>query len=281
MHRRTFLASALNAAVAAAGTSLGASARAPARRLKTVGLQLYTVRGELAADFEGTLARVAALGFREVEFAGYHKRAPAEVRAALKRHHLRAPSAHVSTAELRGPFEQSIEAAKLVGHDYLVLGYVPAEERRSLDDYKKLADLLNRAGRLARQAGLRFAYHNHDFEFETLEGQTPYDLLLALTDAREVELELDLYWISKAGRRPLEYFAKHPGRFPLLHVKDMDATPRRFFAEVGRGVIDFKSIFAQSRKAGVRHYFVENDEPAGSPFESLRVSFEYLRRLEF
>ena len=129
--------------------------------------------------------------------------------------------------------------------------------------------------------GVQFAYHNHDYEFAPLEGQIPYDLLLERTDPSVVRLEMDLYWTFKGGASPVEYFERYPGRFHLLHVKDMDSTPRRFFADVGKGVIDFKSIFAQSRKAGVRHYFVENDEPAGSPFDSLRVSFEYLRRLEF
>jgi sugar phosphate isomerase/epimerase len=128
---------------------------------------------------------------------------------------------------------------------------------------------------------VQFAYHNHDFEFAPLEGKVPYDLLLERTDPRAVKLEMDLYWTVKGGASPVEYFERHPGRFHLLHVKDMDATPRRFFADVGRGTIDFKSIFARSRKAGVRHYFVENDEPAGSPFDSLRASFDYLRRLEF
>ncbi|MFL6255879.1 MAG: sugar phosphate isomerase/epimerase family protein, partial [Pyrinomonadaceae bacterium] len=118
------------------------------------------------------------------------------------------------------------------------------------------------------------------FEFTPLEGRVPYDLLLERTDPRLVKLEMDLYWTIKGGASPVEYFERYPGRFHLLHVKDMDSTPRRFFADVGRGRIDFKTIFAQSRKAGVRHYFVENDEPAGSPFDSLRVSLEYLKQLE-
>ena len=114
-----------------------------------------------------------------------------------------------------------------------------------------------------------------------MEGKIPYDLLLERTDPNVVKLEMDLYWTIKGGASPVEYFERQPGRFQLLHVKDMDSTPRRFFADVGKGTIDFKSIFAQSQKAGVRHYFVENDEPSGSPFDSLRTSFDYLRQLEF
>ena len=281
--RRSFLRAALGGAFGAACSERAGRtyARAAGRKLPNVGLQLYTVREQLAADFDGTLARVAALGVREVEFAGYHGRAAAQVKAALRRHGLLAPSAHVTTAELRGGLESVIEAAQLIGHRYLVCGYVPAEERRSLDDYRRLAELLNRAGGLTRRARIQLCYHNHDFEFEKIDGQIPYDLLLAQTDARLVRMQLDLYWISKAGRSPLDYFAKHPGRFPSVHVKDMDATARRSFTEVGRGVIDFKNIFAAAPRAGVRHYFVEQDETPASPFDSVKISLDYLKRLRF
>ena len=283
MNRRTFLGAASCGAFADLRFAEPGPAfsRAQRRTLSNIGLQLYTVRRQLAADFDGTLGRVAALGFREVEFAGYHGRAPSQVKVALRRHGVSAPSAHVTTAELRDGLGKAIEAARIVGHEYLVCGYVPAEERRSLDDYRRLAELLNRAGERARRAGVQLCYHNHDFEFEPAGGQTPYDLLLARTDGRLVKAQLDLYWIAKAGRGALDYFAKHPGRFPSLHVKDMDATPRRSFTEVGRGVIDFKSIFAAAGHAGVRHYFVEQDETPGPPFDSVKISLGYLRRLRF
>ncbi|HEX8888607.1 MAG TPA: sugar phosphate isomerase/epimerase, partial [Pyrinomonadaceae bacterium] len=109
----------------------------------------------------------------------------------------------------------------------------------------------------------------------------PYDLLLARTDPQLVKLEMDIYWIVKGGGKPLEYFEKYPGRYHLLHVKDMDSTPQHYFTEVGRGMIDFKAIFANAGRAGVRHYFVEQDETPGSPFDSLKISMDYLRRLEF
>jgi sugar phosphate isomerase/epimerase len=274
--RRSFLCAALCGAIwgTRAARPEQTCAR-PTARLSRIGLQLYT------ADFAGTLKRVAALGFREVEFAGYHGRTPVEVRAALNLYRLSAPSAHVSTAELRGDLERTIEAALTVGHDYLVCGYVAAAERRTLDDYRRLAELLNRAGERTRRAGVQLCYHNHDFEFESISSRTPYDLLLAQTDARLVKMQLDLYWIAKAGRSALNYFAEHPGRFSLLHVKDMDATPRRFFTEVGRGVIDFKTILAAAGRAGVRHYFIEQDETAASPFDSIRISLDYLKRLRF
>ena len=279
MDRRHFI-NRLTLAAAGLGLS-GPDARAAGRRLSRIGMQLYTVRRELEKDFEGTLTKVAALGYREVEFAGYFGRKPAEVKALLKRLGLDAPAAHVQLSGLRGDLGPMLDAAQAIGHKYLLVAWLPVEERRTLDNYRRLADLFNEAGAALRREGLRFAYHNHDFEFAPLEGRVPYDLLLERTDPRVVKLEMDLYWTVKGGASPVEYFGKHPGRFHLLHVKDMDATPRRFFADVGRGRLDFKSIFARAGKAGVRHYFVENDEPAGSPFDSLRTSIEYLRRLEF
>jgi sugar phosphate isomerase/epimerase len=283
MNRRLFLNRLSQGAAGAlclAGANPKASGFSPAK-LKTVGMQLYTVRRELAKDFEGTLARVAALGYREVEFAGYFDHTPREVRAALARHGLVSPAAHFQFADGRGDLRVMIDAAHVIGQKYLLLAWTPPEERKSLDDYKRLADFCNRAGEQLRRAGLQFAYHNHDFEFAPIEGKVPYDLLLERTDARLVKMEMDLYWIVKGGAKPLDYFAKHPGRFHLLHVKDMDATPRQNFTEVGRGVIDFKSVFARAERAGVRHYFVEQDETPGSPFDSLKISMAYLKRLEF
>ncbi len=283
MNRRLFLNRLSQGAVGALCLTRPAlPASAPGRnRLKTVGMQLYTVRRELEKDFEGTLARVAGLGYREVEFAGYFDRAPKEVAAALARHNLTSPAAHVQLAALRGSLREMVEAAHVIGHKYLLVAWSQPEERRTLDDYRRFAELFNRAGERLQRAGIHFAYHNHDFEFAALEGKVPYDLLLERTDPRLVKMEMDLYWIVKGGAKPLDYFEKYPGRFHLLHVKDMDATPRRYFTEVGRGVIDFKSVFARAGRAGVRHYFVEQDETPGSPFDSLKLSIDYLRQLQF
>jgi sugar phosphate isomerase/epimerase len=257
---------------------------AAGRRLSKIGLQLYTVRRELEKDFAGTLEKVAALGFREVEFAGYFKHSPRDVKTILARYQLSSPSAHISTAALRGTLQEEIEAAHAIGHQYLVCAYLPPEERRSLDDYKKLVELFNRAGERLKKVGIQFGYHNHDFEFTTIaggEGRLPYDVILAGTDPRLVKMELDLYWITKAGQDPLKYFAVYPGRFPLLHLKDMDATPKHFFTEVGQGTIDFKKILAAAQVEGVKHYFVEQDETPGSPFSSIQLSIDYLKRLEY
>jgi sugar phosphate isomerase/epimerase len=283
MNRRSFLQRAFAGAVVSLSTArFGVRGSSSAnRRLSKIGLQLYTVRKELEKDFAGTLEKVAALGFLEVEFTGYFKHTPQEIKTILAHYKLSAPSAHISTAALRGNLQEEIEAAQAIGHRYLVCGYVPAEERRSLDDYKKLVDSLNSAGERLKKVGIQFGYHNHDFEFMVLEGKLPYDMILAETDPQMVKMEMDLYWITKAGQDPLKYFSAHPGRFPLVHVKDMDSTPRHSFTEVGQGTIDFKKIFAAAQKAGVKQYFVEQDETPASPFSSIELSINYLRRLEF
>jgi sugar phosphate isomerase/epimerase len=283
MNRRLFLNHAFAGALGGmclTKSNLKASI-ATMRKLSKIGLQLYTVRRELEKDFEGTLAKVAALGFSEVEFAGYFNRTPQQVKSVLAKNNLAAPSVHILAAGLRSNLQQTIDAAKTIGHQYVVCAYLLPEERKSLDDYKRLVDVFNDAGGRLKEAGLQFCYHNHDFEFTPIDDKIPYDLILAGTDPKTVKMELDLYWIKKAGQSPLKYFSTHPGRFPLVHVKDMDATPKHFFTEVGRGSINFKEIFADSDKAGIKHYFVEQDETPGSPFESIKMSIDYLKQLEF
>jgi len=282
MNRRTLLknlAYGFGGAVLLYNTSFKVEAGAK-KKLSKIGLQLYTVRRELERDFEETLRQVAALGVDEVEFAGYFGQKPERVRELLKKFGLASPSAHISTETLRGGMSQAIANAQTIGHQYLVLGWIP-EAERSLDGYKKLVELLNKAGEACQKANLQLAYHNHDFEFKKIDGQTPYDLILAETDREKVKLELDLYWISKAGADPLVYFEKQPGRFPLVHVKDMDATEKKYFTEVGRGTIDFKKIFAKAKTAGVKHFYIEQDETPAAPLESVRISLKYLRELRF
>jgi sugar phosphate isomerase/epimerase len=283
MNRRAFLHRSLSGAVVGLTTAnlWLRGARLAWKTISKIGLQLYTVRRELEKDFAGTLEKVAAIGFVEVEFAGYFNHTPQEIRSILARYRLSAPSAHLTTAALRGNLQEAIEAAQIIGHQYLVCGYVPAEERRSLDDYKKLVDLLNGAGERLKKVGIQFGYHNHDFEFALTEGKLPYDIILAGTDPHLVKMEMDLYWITKGGNDPLKYFSVYPGRFSLIHVKDMDSTPKHFFTEVGQGIIDFRKIFAAAQKAGVKHYFVEQDETPASPFSSIKLSIDYLKRLEF
>ena len=276
--RREFL-SGLGAAVLAARAS--ALERWRFDRLGKIGIQLYTVRRDFAKDVDGTLAKLAAIGYREVEFAGYPEGTAQSLRKILDRHGLRAPSSHVGIQNLRTDWDRTLDQAAVVGQRYIVVASIPAEEHRTADDWKRIAALFNKAGEAARAKGIQFAYHNHDVEFVPLEGQLPYDLLLQEADPTLVQLEMDLYWITKGGQDPLAYFARWPGRFPLVHVKDMDATPRRFFTEVGKGTIDFKRIFRKAGQAGIRHYFYEQDDVPGSPFDSAKASYDYLRSLRY
>jgi sugar phosphate isomerase/epimerase len=249
-----------------------------ASRIEHVGLQLYTVRHEMEKDVEGTIARVAASGYKEVEFAGYFKKTPAEIRAMLDRHGLTSPSAHIAAGA--DAWREALDAAHVIGHQYLVVPWIPVEQRTGIDGYKKIAADFNQKAEQARGAGLQFAYHNHDFEFAPVDGKLPYDVLLAETDPKLVQMEMDLYWIIKGGQDPLAYFARWPGRFPMVHVKDSMGPPDNKMADVGAGTINWKRIFAQQSQAGIKHFFVEHDQPADA-FASIKASCDYLKRLDF
>lgn len=262
--------------------AMTADSARPKRALERIGLQLYTVRAAMAKDFDGTLARVAAIGYREVEFAGYFDHSPADVRAALDRHGLSAPSAHIGTAAaLTRDWARTREAAKVAGHKYLVVAGLAEGERRTLDDYRRVADLFNTAGDSARRMGMRLAYHNHDFEFAPMARKLPYDILLERTDPALVAMEMDLFWVTRAGQNPLAWFERYPGRFEMVHVKDMDGSPERQMVDVGRGTIDFSRIFANRARAGIRHYFAEHDDPQPPALASAKASCDSLARLKF
>jgi sugar phosphate isomerase/epimerase len=288
INRRTFLAT--------AGSALLAMRSAHAASISRLGVQLYTVRSLLEKDFDGTLASVAALGFTEVEFAGYFKQTPQQVRDSLKRHRLTAPSAHVPYQSLTGDaWARAIDDAGTIGHRYLVNAWVDESIRKEPDAWKRIADTYNRAAEVSKKAGIQFAYHNHQFEFAPRAdagGKLPYDILLESCDPALVKMELDLCWITAAGKDPLDYFRRYPGRFPLVHVKGLRKIPAAGAAapidsilpdmtDVGSGdAIDWKRIFAGSRPAGIQHYFVEHDVPK-DPFASLKASRDYLTRLQF
>lgn len=245
--------------------------------LTPLGLQLYTVRADMERDFEGTLARVAEIGYREVEFANYFNRTPSQIRATLERNHLTAPGMHIEYRDLQRDPARTLETTRAVGHEYAVVAWIAEDERRTLDGWRRVADGFNRAARQAQSAGLKLAYHNHSYEFEPLGGRLPYDVLLENTDPELVKLEMDLYWITQGGQDPLTYFARYPGRITLVHLKDM--TTDRRMVDVGAGAIDWPRILRQRQQAGIRHYFVEHDEPADA-FASITASYRYLSRLD-
>jgi sugar phosphate isomerase/epimerase len=250
--------------------------------LDHIGIQLYTVRADMEKDFDGTLKSIKDIGYDQVEFAGYFGHSPKDVRAILDRLHLDAPSSHIGQpVAVTQNWQKTIDDAKIMGHKYLVIAWIDPKDRTKLDDYKKFADWFNTAGETARKSDVRLAYHNHDFEFAPIDGQLPYDLLLERTDPKLVAMEMDLFWVTKGGKNPLDYFNRFPGRFEMVHVKDMDASPDQKMVDVGQGKIDFARIFAQEKKAGIKYFFVEHDNPAPSALGSAKVSYDYLKRLKF
>ncbi|HET7023668.1 MAG TPA: TIM barrel protein [Gemmatimonadales bacterium] len=285
--RREFLA--LTGAAAIAGVVPGAlraesgawsleSGVVRADRIKKIGLQLYTVRDLMKDDFDGTIAQVAKIGYQEVEFAGYFGKTAPAVRKILDANGLVSPSSHVAIEDLEKDPNAIFDYARTVGHEWVIIAWLDEDRRNTVAALHQVADEFNAIGEKARAAGLRFAYHNHNPEFTPIEGQLPYDIFLSRTDPALVQFEMDLYWIVNGGGDPLTYFAKYPGRFPLVHVKDM--TKDRKMVDVGQGAIDWKTIFAHAKQAGIEHYFVEHDEPP-MPLADIRTSFEYLRALRF
>ncbi|PCJ24999.1 MAG: xylose isomerase [SAR86 cluster bacterium] len=273
--RRSFLKSAAILGVAA--MSPMGIAVAQSRKVERPGLQLYTLRDDMSQDFEGTLAHVAELGYKEMEFAGYFGRSPAQVRRILDSNGMTSPASHIQLQAIRTNLEKEIEAAVAIGQKYIVVPIVPGDER-SISHFQQHADTLNKAGEACKAAGIKMAYHNHNFEFVLTDGRIPYDILLEETDPDLVTMELDLFWIRNAGVDPVPYFENHPGRFSMLHVKDMDEHGR--MVDVGRGAINFAELFSYSDIAGVQHYFVEHDRP-GNGLASVAVSLYTLRNLRF
>lgn len=240
------------------------------------GIQLYTVRAAMAQDVPGTLKRVAAIGFEEVEFAGYFGTAPKDIKRITADLGMRAPSGHVGALDARDKPMPLIEAAVEAGHNFIVIAWTPPETRQTIDQWKAWADVCNRFAAQAKDAGLRFCYHNHNFEFQPIGGILPYDVMLERTDRALVRFELDLYWAKLGGADLGTLLAKNKGRIPLCHVKDMDAKGN--MADVGRGVIDFTALFNRPDIAPFEHYFYERDD-APVPFDSCEISCKGLKKI--
>jgi sugar phosphate isomerase/epimerase len=261
-----------------------------------IGLQLYTVRDAMQKDPVATLAKVAAVGYNSVECAGYtadkgfYGMDAKTFAALLKKNGLIMPSSHYRLGEdknadgsvmngtLLHGWDKAVDDAKAVGVEYMVCAWLSPQERGNIDHYKLLAEHLNTASATCKKAGLQLCYHNHDFEFTEDNGQLPYQVLLNNTDKDLVKFEVDLYWIAKAGHDAVKLFQEHSGRFPLWHVKDMDKTPAHAFTEVGNGSIDFKNIFKYADAAGLKYFFVEQDQTPGDPFDSITKSIKYVKQ---
>lgn len=253
------------------------------RKERSIGIQLYTLRNELAKDAKGTIRKVAELGYKEVENFGYANGRffgmdPKNYGSYLIDLGLSAPSGHYMLPQMTNGWDKAVEDAAAIGQKHMVLAYLFPLERKTMDDYRKVAATLNKCGESCQKAGIQLCYHNHDFEFESLDGKLPFDVLMEETDKKLVQAELDLYWAVKAGQKPTELFRRYPHRISLWHVKDMDNTEKKDFTEVGSGVINFAEIFSMHRKSGMKHFFVEQDMCPGSPFVSVEKSITHIKK---
>lgn len=297
--RRSFLECSSLAMMAAMSGKTFAAGAGTGPLGKPIGLQLYTVREEANKDLLGTLKKLQTIGYREVETAGFYGKSGKELRKLFADHGMTAPSAHSSMGEIQKNMQQLVDGAAEVGAKYFVCafpGLPPGVTLATggaiasgitLDHWKWNAEQLNKLGEVARKAGLQAAYHNHNMEFRSYNGVIAFDELLKWTDPALVTMELDLAWVVTAGQDPVAYLKKYANRISMLHVKDVrkDAVTtatelKSQTVEVGRGKIDWKSIFAACDRQHLKHYFVEQENFTGSTIDAVRASYEYLSTLK-
>jgi sugar phosphate isomerase/epimerase len=273
------------------GTAAAALKPASAKSLDVIGVQLYTVRSVLPDKPAETLQELDKVGYREAEAvqAGLDKIWPSLVKTRLK-----PVSIHVDQAVFAEGREADLDAAiadaKRRGFAYFVYPYLPPPQRSGIDGIRRLAARLNRAAEKCRAAGMHLCYHNHAFEFDPKVGKLPMDVLMEETSKDLVGLELDIFWVKVAGHDPVAMLKQYSGRVPLLHLKNVaagtdvrynESVPRTAFKEVGAGVLDIPAILRAGDAAGVKHWFVEQDQTPGDPVGSLRQSFDYLKKLNY
>lgn len=254
-----------------------------------IGLQLYSLREQIGKDVKGVIAKAAKAGYQELETYGYDKAkgffglSPKEFKQTLINNGMTTPSGHYGIDSFLGggnsdDLKAYIEVAKMLGQTYLTVPYLGADLRKSVTDFKKLAENLNKAAELCKQSGLKLAYHNHDFEFKPIDGTMLYNVLLSETDPKLVNFEMDIYWVVRAGQDPVKLIKAHPGRFPMWHIKDMDKNNPELNTEVGSGSIDFKKIFALSKISGLKHIFMEQENFTNiDPYKSIAQSSSYIK----
>jgi sugar phosphate isomerase/epimerase len=292
MDRRNFLNLGAGALLTSLFVKPNTSLTLP-KKVKDIGLQVYTLRNEITKDLVGTLKKVAAIGYENIELFGYGEgkyfgKSVSEMRKITDDLGLKVISAHYLSGQGSNAWgtpvnqwEKAVEDAAIMGQQYMAVAFLLPNERKVLSDYNKVADILNKAGEITNKYGITMAYHNHDFEFVPLEGQLPMEILLKNTQADLVKFELDIYWIKKAGLDPVQFFKQNKGRVPLWHVKDMEKESGDF-APVGDGVIDWTPIFKEEKTAGLTHFFVEQDNHKyGTPLGNIEKSLKWLRSFDY
>jgi sugar phosphate isomerase/epimerase len=285
MNRREFLTALGVAAVApqfgcattAAGTSTGT------RRLKKVGIQLYTLRDDARKDLEGTLVNIAKAGYKEVELLSSMNNfnmPPQQLRSILDRNGLSAPSSHVDPAILDN-LQPQLDAANILGHQYLIVAAFPDGEKLGLDDYRRWADRFNEAGARALKSNIRLGFHDEAWDVKDIDGTTPFDVFIQRTDPAVVALQLDTGNAAIGGKDPLIYMQRYGKRFSLFHIKDAPSIPADHDVELGKGVVDFRRLFAMIDGIDQKHLYVEQETYPGAPIDSVRRDYDYISKLEF
>ena len=297
--RRTFVKSASTSAIGVALWNSTPWLMANPLELP-IGLQLYSVRDILPKDYEGTLRQLAELGYREVEAAGFFNHSVREVKQAMDRAGLHCVSAHYPLKDLLPKVDEVIQFGKDLGLKYIVCaspwlkdpsrvqdpGSRAARDAMTLDDWHWNAEQLNRIGERVHAADIRFAYHNHTSEFRAENGVVFYDELVRLTDPAKVAMELDCGWAAVAAANPADLLTRYSTRISMLHVKDFKMShgvaplPAPPSTEMGRGAIDYHSIFEAARKASIEHAFVEQEEFDMPPMEALKIDADYMRAMK-
>ncbi len=274
--RRDFL---LRSSLFTAGALLLPSCALANRKTLEFGVQLYSFRDEMAEDALGTLEQIASIGLKKIESARsnkglYYGLAPKVMKDACDALGMKLTSGHVA---LDDKFEKTMEEAVTSGQEYVICSSMPSKGQ-TVDNYKKVAEEFNKAGEACKKLGLKFGYHNHEYEFESENGKVLYDVLMDNTQADLVHMELDLGWVVVGGKDPLDYFEKYPGRFPLWHLKDMNMTKKES-TEFGKGALDIAVMMANQEASGVKHIFIEQEEYASTPIESMKHNMKFLEAL--
>jgi len=248
---------------------------------KEIGLQLYTVRDQTSRDLNFTLRKLAEIGYNNLEAAGYadgkfYGMEPGDFRKLMKDHGMNLLSSHCGITEENAA--EVIKAHRKAGVDYIVLPWIDLYETYA-GNFLAVAKRLNKLGELCRKEKISFGYHNHDFEFANTQKGIGFDLMIENTDPDLVFFQLDVYWVKKAGYSALDYFRKYPGRFELLHLKDMAAGTASEDTEIGTGIIDFKAIMEARKMSGMKYFFIEQDNPKGDSLESVATSYQNLKQI--
>lgn len=255
--------------------------QSPSRHVTDIGIQLYTVRNEMLADPVATLKKLAKIGFKELESArsdkgNYYGLTPKEIKKITEDLGMKLRSGHI---HVDADWQKSIDQAAETGQEYLISAVLPTPGQ-TVENYQRSADAFSKYGEDCKKSNLSFGYHNHNTEFDVVDGKVLYDILVERSDPKLVKLEMDLGWVVAAGHDPLQYFEKYPGRFELWHLKDVDMT-RKASTEFGKGSLDIKKLLQHGKQSGMKHFFLEQEEYAHDAFESVQIDYDYLVKLDY